>query len=229
MNTPQTTALEKIWRRLQMALGVGRITTGNDSGLVQMHQVKLTGNDVRDNTARVVEYGFTSMPKPGCQALLIFVAGDRSNGVIVGTNDESARLKNLKPGEVAIYDDQGQSIWLKRTGIEVDGAGLPILFHNTPSVTIRADNFIRFETPRVEATQLLQSMQMTIGGVTGGIGLPIATMNNGTINFNTVTSNYQSCTTTYTGSTITSDGHRIDHTETHSGVQTGPNNSGPSV
>lgn len=225
MNTSQTTALEKIWRRLQMALGVGRITTGNDSGLVQMHQVKLTGNDVRDNTARVVEYGFTSMPKPGCQALLIFVAGDRSNGVIVGTNDETARLKNLEPGEVAIYDDQGQTIWIKRGGIEIDGAGKPILIHNTPTITMKADTSITLDTPLVHHTgnstvdQLLTTQNFTMlagGAATWGVG------GAGTMAFNNMT-------VTYTGGSITHNGKFIDSTEVHSGVFRGTDNSGPTA
>ncbi|QNK65766.1 phage baseplate assembly protein V [Variovorax sp. PAMC26660] len=221
--------IKKLWRRVQLVVSRGRITTTDDSGAVQKVQIQIGELETRDTTPRVAEYGFTSNPLPGCHGVVIFVGGDRSNGVIIGTNDQTARLKNLKPGEVAIYDDQGQSIWLKRTGIEVDGAGLPMLFHNTPSITFKVGNFVRFETPRVETTQLLQSMQLTTGGVSGGVGLPIAAMTNGTINFNNVASNYQSCTTTYVGSTITSDGHIIDHRETHSGVQTGPNNTGQSV
>lgn len=128
-------AIEKLWRRMLLVVGRGRITTGNDSGLVQMQQVQLGASETRDNTPRVAEYGYTSMPLPGCHAVVIFVGGDRSNGVIVATNDQNHRLKNLLPGEVAIYDDQGQSVYLTRAGIVVNGGGLPLLIHNTPQIT----------------------------------------------------------------------------------------------
>ena len=126
MSGSNITALERIWRRLQMAIGIGRIQASNDSGLVQMVQVQFNAQDVRDNTPRVSEYGYASNPRPGAHAIFICVAGDRSNGVIIGTNDESARMKNLQVGEVAIYDDLGQSVYLTRTGIVVNGAGMPI-------------------------------------------------------------------------------------------------------
>ena len=109
-----------------MLVGVGHIKSRSDSGIVQLLQVQFSATDVRDNTPRVAEYGFTSNPKTDCQAVFLCVGGDRSNGVVIGTNDPNARLKNLQVGEVAIYDDLGQSIWLTRTGIVVNGAGLPI-------------------------------------------------------------------------------------------------------
>lgn len=127
-------ALDRIWRRLQMLAGRGRIKAGDDSGPVQTAQVQLNDKEIRDNTPRVAEYGFTSMPLPGCQALVIFATGDRSNGVICGTNDEAHRLKNLQPGEVALYDDQGQSVWIKRGGIEINCAGKPLTIINSPSI-----------------------------------------------------------------------------------------------
>lgn len=130
-----TTALEKLWRRLQTMLARGRIQTGKDDGPVQLLQVLLPGGDVRDNTPRVAEYGFTSMPLPGCQAVLAFALGERSNGVIVGTSDETSRLKNLQPGEVALYTDLGQTIYLKRSGTVIDCAGLPLSILNAPTVT----------------------------------------------------------------------------------------------
>lgn len=139
-----TNALERLWRRLQMVVGRGRVKTGNDAGPVQLLQVQFSGQDVRDNTPRVAEYGFTSMPRPECQAVLVFMAGDRSNGVILGTNDEAARLKNLLPGEVAIYDDQGQSVYLTRAGIVMNGGGKPITVTNTPTITL--------DSPQVNAT-----------------------------------------------------------------------------
>jgi phage gp45-like len=67
----------------------------------------------------------------------VFVAGDRSNGVIIGTNDQVHRMKNLLPGEVAIYDDLGQSVYLTRNGIVVNGGGFPINVTNTPLVTMQ--------------------------------------------------------------------------------------------
>ena len=130
-----TIALERILRRLQLLVGHGRITIGDDSGNVQVQQVQLSDREVQDDVPRVAEYGFTSMPKAGCQAILVYVAGERSNGVILGTNDESSRLKGLEPGEVALYDDLGQSIHLTRSGIVINGAGLPIRFVNAPSIS----------------------------------------------------------------------------------------------
>ncbi len=37
-------------------------------------------------------------------------------------SDRRYRLKGLQTGEVAVYDDQGQSVTLTREGIVVDGA-----------------------------------------------------------------------------------------------------------
>ncbi|WP_431276283.1 phage baseplate assembly protein V [Variovorax ureilyticus] len=128
-------AIEKLWRRMLLVVGRGRITTGNDAGMVQTQQVQIGELETRDNTKRVAEYGFTSMPLPGCHAVVIFVGGDRSNGVIIGTNDQNARMKNLQPGEVAIYDDQGQSVYITRSGIVINGGGKPIEIENTPQIT----------------------------------------------------------------------------------------------
>ncbi|HZX88384.1 MAG TPA: phage baseplate assembly protein V [Reyranella sp.] len=134
MSDQATRGLEKIWRRLQMAIGRGRVTTGDDGGNVQMLQVQMPGEDVRDNTPRVAEYGFSSMPLPGCQAIVIFVAGERSNGVVIGTNDESNRPTGLAPGEVKVYTDLGQSLYFSRAGTVIDCAGLPLSILNAPSV-----------------------------------------------------------------------------------------------
>ncbi|KWT89361.1 MULTISPECIES: phage baseplate assembly protein V [unclassified Variovorax] len=221
----QASAIEKLWRRMMLVVGRGRITTGNDAGMVQTQQVKIGEVEVRDNTKRVAEYGFTSMPLPGCHAVVIFVGGDRSNGVIVATNDQNHRLKNLLPGEVAIYDDLGQSVWLKRTGIEVKGAGLPIKIFDTPTVTVQASTSITLDTPLVHMTGnltvdgLTKTLNFTMlagGAANWGVG------GSGTMNFNNMT-------VTYTGGTITHDGHAIDKTHVHSGVSTGGSNTGAPV
>lgn len=140
-------AIDRIYRRVLMMVTRGRVTTGNDSGAVQMLQIKLNADHVRDNTPRLAEYGFTSMPPNGSDVVLVFIAGDRSNGVIVATGHQASRMKNLQPGEVAIFDNQGQSIYLTQAGIVINGAGLPITVNNTSKMTINAATEIDLHTP----------------------------------------------------------------------------------
>lgn len=119
-------AIERIYRRVLMVIGRGRVTYTDDTGSVQMLQIKLNQDQIRDNTPRLAEFGFTSVPPAGSDVSVVFIAGDRSNGVVVATGHQASRLKNLQVGEVAIYDDQGQSVYLTRAGIVINGAGLPI-------------------------------------------------------------------------------------------------------
>lgn len=219
--------IKKLWRRVQLVVGRGRITTSDDSGPVQQVQIQIGELETRDTTPRVAEYGFTSNPLPGCHGVVVFVGGDRSNGVILGTNDQKARLKNLKRGEVAIYDDQGQSVWLKRSGIEINGAGLPIKVFNTPTVRVEASTSVTLDTPLVHCTQnltvdgLLTTLNFTMlgGGLanwgTGGAG-------GGTMNFNNMV-------VSYTGGSISHNGHRIDDQLRVKNVLTGSDTSGTPV
>jgi phage gp45-like len=127
-------AIQRIIQRVQHVIGRGRVTTGNDAGNVQLLQVKLGADEIRDNTPRLAEFGFTSMPPVGSDVVVVFIGGDRSNGAIIATGHQASRLKGLKPGEVAIFDDQGQSVFLTRTGIVFDGGGKPVNFVNTPNI-----------------------------------------------------------------------------------------------
>ncbi|WP_454908378.1 phage baseplate assembly protein V [Variovorax gossypii] len=199
-------------RRMVMRVVLDQV---DDGPKMQSHQVEAYGGITRGKVEHFQHYGFSSHPFPGAEGIGLSVGGSTNHMVILNVDDRRYRMKGMEGGEVAIYDDQGQSVHLTREGIVVKGAGLPMVFEDTPSITFKADQFVRFETPRVEATQLLQSMQLTIGGVTGGVGAAVATMNGGTMNFTNVTSNYQSSTTKYLGSSITSDGKPIDHTHKH--------------
>jgi phage baseplate assembly protein V len=119
-------SIQRLYQRLLHVIGRGRVTQGNDVGNVQLLQLRLGQDEVRDNTPRLAEFGFTSMPPAGADAVLVFIGGDRSNGVVIATGHQASRLKNLKAGEVAIYDDQGQSVFLTRAGIVINGGGHPV-------------------------------------------------------------------------------------------------------
>lgn len=135
---------ERIYTRLMMAIGRGRVTTVDDAGAVQMIQVQLGQDEVRDGTPRLAEYGLTSVPPIGTDVVVIFVGGDRSAGVAVATGNQGARPKGLLVGEVAIHDDQGQMVHITRDGIVIKGAGKPVTITDTPKV--------RMVTERLEVT-----------------------------------------------------------------------------
>ncbi|PHZ02600.1 phage baseplate assembly protein V [Citrobacter freundii] len=94
--------------------------------------LKLIAGDTKENVEHLEPYGFTSAAKDGAEAVVLFPGGDRSHGIAVMVSDRRYRLKGLARGEVAVYDDQGQSVTLTRAGIVVNGGGKPIVFKNAP-------------------------------------------------------------------------------------------------
>ncbi len=129
-------SVERIGRRLLMTIGRGRVTTGDDTGNVQIQQVQLGANELRDQTPRLAEFGFASMPPAGADVIVLFVGGDRSNGVIIASGDIATRMKNLQPGESALYDAQGKSVYLSVGGIVIEAKGQPVTINNASTATI---------------------------------------------------------------------------------------------
>ena len=101
-----------------MARGV--VTLADGEKKMRVVQVRLLADEVRDDLEHVEPYGFTSEPLPEAEAFALFFGGDRSHGVVFCVADRRYRLKPLKCGEVAIYDDLGQKVHLTRSGIEIE-------------------------------------------------------------------------------------------------------------
>lgn len=109
----------RIYRRVLMMIAPARITTSNDGGHVRKLQVQLSEDEIVDAAPQLQEYGFASNPLPSCDAVVAFVAGDRSRPVVVGTNDQRYRPTGLQPGDVMIYDWRGNSILLSVDGVKI--------------------------------------------------------------------------------------------------------------
>ena len=144
--------LQRLGRRLQMLTGLGRVKLVNDAGQVQTLQLTLTPLEIRDNTPRLAEFGFTSNPPAGADVAMLCVGGDRSNGLVIATGHQLYRLKGLASGDAAIYDSRGQSVWLTDGGIVVNGAGLPLVVNDTPTVTVNAATSVTLNTPTTHCT-----------------------------------------------------------------------------
>ena len=102
--------------RVLLMVGHGVLKLIDDGPKMQEVQLGLMRGELRDRVERFQEYGFTSVPLPGAEAVAVFVKGDRSHGAVVATDDRRHRPRNLKGGEAAMYTAFGQLLKMDAHG-----------------------------------------------------------------------------------------------------------------
>ena len=132
-------ALQSLQRQLLGLIGRAVVKSINAASKCQMIDVELLAGQPKGGIEYLEPYGFTSCAKAGADAVVLFPDGDRSHAIAITVSDRRYRIKGLKTGEVALYDDQGQSATLTRNGIVVDGGGKIITFKNAPKVRFEMD------------------------------------------------------------------------------------------
>ena len=110
--------LGPVMGRIQMMVARVTLTRVDDATGVQSVQAAALADELVEGE-RVQNYGFTSAPFPDAEGVAVFPGGLRSHPLVIAVDDRRYRLKGLQAGEVAVYDDQGQSIVLSRDGIRV--------------------------------------------------------------------------------------------------------------
>ncbi len=148
----------------------------DDGGAVQFVQMQLSQSETRDRTPRIAEYGYSSNPPDGADAVAVFLGGDRTNGVVIACGHQAYRMRGLASGEVAISDDKGQSVYLSAAGIVINGGGHPVTITNAPKITA--------DSPLMHCTGDIRcDGQITAGGDisdnTSGVGLQGAQASSG--------------------------------------------------
>lgn len=133
---------------LKNLLSRGTVVLVNAAAKMQGMQVRLLAGEVKDGMEHFEPYGFTSNPLGGAEVLAAFFGGDRSHGVIICAGDRRFRLQNTKPGEVALYTDEGDKIHFKRDRvIEIE----------TMTLKVKADTAVEFDTPVIRTTGRIES------------------------------------------------------------------------
>lgn len=163
-------AVERLFRRVQMLFGRGRITYVDDSGSVQEMQVKMSDWETLDNRIRVAEFGLTSNPPIGSDALALHIAGDRTSGAVFATNHQPSRPTGLQSGETMLYSQDGKSVYITASGgIVVEAKGQNVVVNNAANVTcncsgvykVVAPGGVQFVTPLVSSTGDIQDNSAT--------------------------------------------------------------------
>lgn len=179
----------------------GVLTMSDDGQLMQTAQLALLDGEVLDGAERFQQYGFTAHPLSGAEVCAVFVGADRSHPIIVAVDDRRFRVQSLKPGEVCIYTDEGDTITLKRNNeiafktkkLTIDAVDSVAI--STKSYTVTASEGVHFVTPA-----------FSLGGDGGGAEATF------TGNLNT------------TGDMVAGSISQQHHT--HTGVESGPADTG---
>lgn len=150
-----------MWRRIRLLVSRGVLKLVDDSLKLQGVQVTLLGGEPAW-AERFQQYGMTSHPHPGAEAVVAAVGGARAHLVALSVDDRRYRLKALAQGEMAIYDDQGQKVHLTRAGIVIDGVGKPVNFVNCPDVYMDGNLHVAGEVN--DHTSTMQAMRDTYNG-----------------------------------------------------------------
>ena len=88
----------------------------DDGEGVQVVQLSVLDGETRDGVERLQNYGFTSVPKSGAEAAVVFVGGRREHGLVVAVDDRRYRISGLTAGETCVYDATGSKVTLHDDG-----------------------------------------------------------------------------------------------------------------
>ncbi|MGL5344857.1 MAG: phage baseplate assembly protein V [Plesiomonas sp.] len=134
---------------------------------VQTIQGKGIGNEPLRGNELFQHYGFTSCPLPGTMGIVLPLGGVSTHGIVIATEHGAYRLKELKPGEVALYTDEGAKIILKRGRvIDVD---CDVFSMKCKQFNVDAEQSAQFTTPHLNTSEAFTSEGKISGN--GGIGV----------------------------------------------------------
>lgn len=171
--------------RIRQAFRI-RLGATDSEAAVQRIQAQGIGNESLRGAELFQQYGFTSHPQPGTMGIVLPLGGVSSHSIIIATEHGAYRLKSLKPGEVALYTDEGAKIVLKRgklieadcetfrvncTGFEVNCTEATV---NCDTFATTANDSASFTTPELSTSEKLTAQGLISGNggmsVKGGEG-----------------------------------------------------------
>src|SRR4030042_908352 len=107
--------------RIKMMISRAIVNLVDDSKAIQLVQISLLKDETKSGVERIQQFGFSSNPKKGAEAVVVFVNGNRDHALVIAVDYSRYRIKNLPEGASVQYDWDGNYIKLsKEDGIEIN-------------------------------------------------------------------------------------------------------------
>ena len=106
-----------LWRRVRLIADRAIVTAVTDSFNRQGLQLKVLADEAADDVERFQNYGRTSVPPAGSEAIVLGIGGARAGLVAIAVEDKSVRPKDLEVGDNCLYHLEGHRIILRKDGL----------------------------------------------------------------------------------------------------------------
>ncbi len=103
-------------QRVMLMISRGVVGTVDDSKKLQSVQILALAGEILADLERFQQFGFTAVPIPGSEAILLFPSGDREHGLVVAIDDRNLRPTGLTAGQSCMYDAVGSKFTLTNDG-----------------------------------------------------------------------------------------------------------------
>lgn len=106
-----------LWRRVRLIADRAIVTAVTDSFNRQGLQLKVLADEAADDVERFQNYGHTSVPPAGSEAIVLGIGGARAGLVAIAVEDKSVRPKDLEAGDNCLYHLEGHRIIQRQDGL----------------------------------------------------------------------------------------------------------------
>ncbi|HEE5143752.1 TPA: phage baseplate assembly protein [Klebsiella pneumoniae] len=110
-------SLAELGRRMRLMVDRALVRIVTDSLGRQNLQVQSLADETNDDVERFQNYGFTSVPPAGSEAIVVAVGGRRGGLVAIAVEDKGSRPRGGEEGDVILYHQEGHVIVLKKNGL----------------------------------------------------------------------------------------------------------------
>ena len=167
-----------LWRRVRLIADRAIVTAVTDSFNRQGLQLKVLADEAASDVERFQNYGHTSVPPAGSEAIVLCIGGARAGLVAIAVEDKGVRPKDLEAGDNCLYHLEGHRIILRKNGV-IEIEAKTVTLNATEKFTIiSSDNEI--QGPLHVTGPITSDVDVTASGISlsghdheEGVGAPV--------------------------------------------------------
>ena len=133
--------IRQVKNKLALLVGRAVLLAVNDSGQkTQRLKLALLADEVCTDVERFEEYGFSTYPLEGAEAVAAFLNGNRDHGIVLCVHDRRHRPQDMEEGEVRMYHNSGSYLRFRDDKkIELVGKDITVTAEGDATINVSGD------------------------------------------------------------------------------------------